>query len=227
VGGANNTNEIRSRRGRGWFGGQNQGVTASENLGVNTNIDLNSKIEKKDDKTSLLLGGDATINHSKNDTRTLANKESYSEEATYIDRDSTLKLTNAWDAQMRLEMEYQIDSMNKLILRPQISYSQAQSDQRNDYIYDRDSVRINDGYQLQSSLKDEIKASMRVIYNHKFAKPGRTLTMRVNTSFTNTKNNTDTYAWDNLQSATLVDQYTLSTSNALSYSLRTSYVEPI
>jgi hypothetical protein len=52
--GANNTNEIRSRRGRGWFGGQNQGVTASENLGVNTNIDLNSKIEKKDDKTSLL-----------------------------------------------------------------------------------------------------------------------------------------------------------------------------
>ena len=227
VGGANNTNEIRSRRGRGWFGGQNQGVTASENLGVNTNIDLNSKIEKKDDKTSLLLGGDATINHSKNDTRTLANKESYSEEATYIDRDSTLKLTNAWDAQMRLEMEYQIDSMNKLILRPQISYSQAQSDQRNDYIYDRDSVRINDGYQLQSSLKDEIKASMRVIYNHKFAKPGRTLTMRVNTSFTNTKNNTDTYAWDNLQSSTLVDQYTLSTSNALSYSLRTSYVEPI
>ena len=227
VGGANNTNEIRSRRGRGWFGGQNQGVTASENLGVNTNIDLNSKIEKKDDKTSLLLGGDATINHSKNDTRTLSNKESYSEEATYIDRDSTVKLTNAWDAQMRLEMEYQIDSMNKLILRPQISYSHSQSDQTNDYIYDRDSIRINDGYQLQYNLKDEIKASMRVIYNHKFAKPGRTLTMRANMSLANTKGNTDTYAWDNLQSMTLVDQYTLSSSNAVNYSLRTSYVEPI
>lgn len=227
VGGANNTNEIRSRRGRGWFGGQNQGVTASENLGVNTNIDLNSKIEKKDDKTSLLLGGDATINHSRNNTSTLSNKESYSEEATYIDRDSTVKLTNAWDAQMRLEMEYQIDSMNKLILRPQISYSHSKSDKTSDYIYERGADTINDGYQLQYNLKDEIKASMRVIYNHKFAKPGRTLTMRANMNFTNTVGNDSTKAWDNLQDMELVNQYTLSNSNAVNYSLRTSYVEPI
>ena len=225
--GANNTNEIRSRRGRGWFGGQNQGVTASENLGVNTNIDLNSKIEKKDDKTSLILGGDATINHSRNNTNTLSNKESYSEEATYIDRDSTLKLTNAWDAQMRLEMEYQIDSMNKLILRPQISYSHSKSDKTSDYIYERGADTINDGKQKQFSLKEEIKASMRVIYNHKFAKPGRTLTLRANMSLTNTKDSTDTYAWDNLQNMALVNQYTISNSNAVNYSLRTSYVEPI
>ena len=102
VAGANNTNEIRSGRGRGWFGGQNAGVTASENLGVNTNIDFTSQLDKKDDKTSLLLGGDATLNHSTNDTRTLSQRDSYSEEATYIDRDSTNKLTRSWDAQMRL-----------------------------------------------------------------------------------------------------------------------------
>ena len=227
VGGANNTNEIRSRRGRGWFGGQNQGVTASENLGVNTNIDLNSKIEKKDDKTSLLLGGDATINHSKNNTSTLSNKESYSEEATYTDRDSTIKLTQSWDAQMRMEIEYQIDSTNKLILRPQINYTNSRYDQTNDYVYNRDTMRINEGYQNQYSLQEDIKASMRVIYNHKFAKPGRTLTLRGNVSFTNTKGNTDTYAWDNIQNMALVDQYTLSKSNALNYSLRASYVEPI
>ena len=233
VGGANNTNEIRSGRGRGWFGGQNQGVTASENLGVNTNIDLTSKLGDEanrrigDEKTSLLLGGDATMNHSNNYTRTESNKESYSEEATYIDRDSTDKRTDSWDAQMRLEMEYQIDSMNKLILRPQISYSYSESNQTNDYVYERDAVVINEGYQNQESEKEEIKASMRAIYNHKFKKPGRTLTLRGNVSFTNTKGNTDTYAWDNLQSIALVDQYTHSHNNALSYSLRSSYVEPI
>ena len=225
--GANNTNEIRSGRGRGWFGGQNAGVTASENLGVNTNIDFNSKIDKKDDKTSLLLGGDATVNHSNNDTRTLSNKESYSEEATYIDRDSTVKLTNSWDAQMRLEMEYQIDSMNKLILRPQINYTNSTSMQNNDYVFDRDSVRINDGYQRQRSAQAEIGASMRVIYNHKFAKPGRALTMRANVKFSNTNKNDTTYAWDRMTNSTLVDQHTLSGNNALNYSLRTSFVEPI
>ena len=227
VGGANNTNEIRSRRGRGWFGGQNAGVTASENLGVNTNIDFTSKLNKKDDKTSLLLGGDATLNHSTNDTRTISQRDSYSEEATYIDRDSTNKLTRSWDAQMRLEMEYQIDSMNKLILRPQISYNNSNSTQTNDYTYDRDSVRINDGYQNQTSQQEEISASLRAIYNHKFLKPGRALTMRANVSFKNTKGETDTYAWDRMVNSALVDQYTLSGNNTMSYSLRTSYVEPI
>ena len=227
VAGANNTNEIRSGRGCGWFGGQNAGVTASENLGVNTNIDFTSQLDKKDDKTSLLLGGDATLNHSTNDTRTLSQRDSYSEEATYIDRDSTNKLTRSWDAQMRLEMEYQIDSMNKLILRPQISYNNSNSTQTNDYTYDRDSVRINDGYQNQTSLQEEISASLRAIYNHKFSKPGRALTMRANISFKNTKGETDTYAWDRMTSTALVDQYTLSGNNTMSYSLRTSYVEPI
>ena len=227
IGGANNTNEIRSRRGRGWFGGQNAGITASENLGVNTNIDLTGKLEKKDDKTELLLGGDATINHSTNDTRTQSQKESYSEEATYIDQDSTQKMTNAWDAQMRLEMEYQIDSMNKIILRPQISYSNSRSEQNNSYTYERDSMLINDGYQNQKSLQEEISAAIRATYNHKFAKPGRALTMRANVTFKNTEKNDTTYAFDNLSNTALVDQNTFSTNNALSYSLRTSYVEPI
>ena len=227
VAGANNTNEIRSRRGRGWFGGQNAGVTASENLGVNTNIDLTGNLEKKDDKTELLLGGDATINHSTNDTRTHSQKESYSEEATYIDQDTTNKMTQAWDAQMRLEMEYQIDSMNKIILRPQISYSNSRSEQNNSYTYERDSVLINDGYQRQQSLQEEISASMRATYNHKFAKPGRALTMRANFTFKNTEKNDTTFAFDNLNSDTLVNQNTFATNNAFSYSLRTSFVEPI
>ena len=233
VGGANNTNEIRSHRGRGWFGGQNAGVTASENLGVNTNIDLTNQLGDKvnrrigDDKTELLLGGDATINHSTNDTRTQSQKESYSEEATYIDQDSTNKITRAWDAQMRLEMEYQIDSMNKIILRPQISYSNSRSEQNNDYTYERDSVLINDGYQRQQSLQEEISASMRATYNHKFAKPCRALTMRADFTFKNTEKTDTTYAWDRMTNSALVDQHTLSGSDALSYSLRTSFVEPI
>ena len=233
VAGANNTNEIRSRRGRGWFGGQNAGITASENLGVNTNIDLTNKLGDKanrqigDEKTELLLGGDATINHSTNDTRTQSQKESYSEEATYIDQDSTNKITRAWDAQMRLEMEYQIDSMNKIILRPQISYSNSRYAQTNDYTYERDSVLINDGYQNQKSLQEEISASMRATYNHKFAKPGRALTMRANFTFKNTEKSDTTYAFDYLTSAALVDQNTFSTNDAFSYSLRTSFVEPI
>lgn len=235
IAGANNTNEIRSGRGRGNWGGENAGITASENIGVNTNIDLTNRITKRDNTTSLLLGGDATFNHAQNDTRTRTNKESYTDEYTYINNDSTSKLSHSWNAQMRLELEYQIDTLNKLILRPTIGYTNNEGNSYNIYTFDRDTVidtlnnviRINDGYQQQFSLSENINAGLRAIYNHKFLRPGRSLTMQANINFTNTKGNTQTYSYDQLQQIATVDQRTLSGNNTYSYSLRTSYVEPI
>lgn len=235
IAGANNTNEIRSGRGRGNWGGENAGITASENIGVNTNIDLTNRITKRDNTTSLLLGGDATFNHAQNDTRTRTNKESYTNEYTYINNDSTSKLSHSWNAQMRLELEYQIDTLNKLILRPTIGYTNNEGNSYNIYTFDRDTVidtlnhvvRINDGYQQQFSLSENINAGLRAIYNHKFLRPGRSLTMQANINFTNTKGTTQTYSYDQLQQIATVDQRTLSGNNTYSYSLRTSYVEPI
>lgn len=235
IAGANNTNEIRSGRGRGNWGGENAGITASENIGVNTNIDLTNRITKRDNTTSLLLGGDATFNHAQNDTRTRTNKESYTDKYTYINNDSTSKLSHSWNAQMRLELEYQIDTLNKLILRPTIGYTNNEGNSYNIYTFDRDTVidtlnhvvRINDGYQQQFSLSENINAGLRAIYNHKFLRPGRSLTMQANINFTNTKGNTQTYSYDQLQQIATVNQRTLSGNNTYSYSLRTSYVEPI
>ena len=235
IAGANNTNEIRSGRGRGNWGGENAGITASENIGVNTNIDLTNRITKRDNTTSLLLGGDATFNHAQNDTRTRTNKESYTNEYTYINNDSTSKLSHSWNAQMRLELEYQIDTLNKLILRPTIGYTNNEGNSYNIYTFDRDTVidtlnhvvRINDGYQQQFSLSENINAGLRAIYNHKFLRPGRSLTMQANINFTNTKGTTQTYSYDQLRQTATVDQRTLSGNDSYRYSLRTSYVEPL
>ena len=235
VGAANNTNEIRSGRGRGNWGAQNAGITASENLGVNTNIDLTSRITKRDNATSLLLGGDATFNHASNDTRTRSNKESYTDDYTYINDDSTSRLSHSWNAQMRLELEYQVDSLSKLILRPTISYTNNQVNSYNAYTFDRDTVldtlnhvvRINDGYQQQFSLSEDISAGLRATYNRKFMRPGRTLTMQADMNFTNTQGTTHTYSYDQLRHKAVVDQRTLSGNDSYRYSLRTSYVEPL
>ena len=235
VGAANNTNEIRSGRGRGNWGAQNAGITASENLGVNTNIDLTSRITRRDNATSLLLGGDATFNHASNDTRTRSNKESYTDDYTYINDDSTSRLSHSWNAQMRLELEYQVDSLSKLILRPTISYTNNQGNSYNAYTFDRDTVldtlnhvvRINDGYQQQFSLSEDISAGLRATYNRKFMRPGRTLTMQADMNFTNTQGTTHTYSYDQLRHKAVVDQRTLSGNDSYRYSLRTSYVEPL
>ncbi len=230
IGSANNTNDIRSGRGRGFFAGNNNsGITWSENIGVNTNIDLNKNLKKIDSETSMAFGGDGTLNHSYNTTTSAATKDSYSGDETYHNLDSTDKRNWAWDVQARLELEYQIDTLNKIIFQPRLNYTNKRSDGYSAYNYWRlsDSTQMSDGYQNRYSNSDEIGARLRVIYNHKFLRPGRSITLNGNVQFTGTKGKTNTYAYDNLGDSAKVDQYTNSGSDAVNMRLRASYVEPI
>lgn len=231
IGSANNTNEIRMGRGRGGWGGANSGITRGENLGVNTNIDWSDKVRKRDSQTSLLFGGDVALSHSNNQTTTESEKTSYAGELTYLNDDNSNKNTNSWDANLRLELEYQIDTLNKLQIQPRISYTRTLSAGISEYDYSRienaDTALVNDGSQTQTELKNEIGASSRFIFNHKFLKPGRALTAQANISFSNNEGNSDTYAFDSINNCALVDQNTQSTNNSIQYSARLSYVEPL
>ncbi|MCQ2346044.1 MAG: outer membrane beta-barrel protein [Paludibacteraceae bacterium] len=227
IGGANNTNQIRMGRGRGGFGQQNQGITWSENIGINTNIDLGKNIVKKDARTSLLFGGDVAFSHSNNDSRTQSEKESYSPGATYHNTDSTGRMSTAWDVNLRLELEYQIDTLNMLLFQPGFSYTQNIGEGHNEYRYYRDSDLVSDGYQNQSSDSRDISANMKINYNHRFYRPGRSLTLTGSVDFTNTVGYAKTYSWDNILGQSKVDQYTNSGNDKIGYSIRASYVEPI
>ena len=228
LGSANNTNEIRMQRGRGNFGQDaNAGITRSENLGVNTNIDLNSKITPKDAKTELLLGGDAAFSHSHNDTRSETKKESYTEDYTYLNADTAQQLSDIYDANVRLEMQYQIDSVNKIILQPRFSYTgqkKVGSEEYSNYYGDN---LLSDGYQTSLDSTREISARLKMTYNHKFSRPGRSVTLTGNIEYTDNREYQETFAFDNLTGSALVDQYTNSSSGNASYYIHASYVEPI
>ncbi len=225
LGGANNTNEVRMGRGRRGFFGQdaNSGITRSENLGVNTNIDLNSKITPKDGKTSLLFGGDVAVNHSSNDTRTEQQKTEYAGETTYHSNDTSKKLSRVWDVNLRLELEYQIDSANKVLIQPNLSYTGSSSASAEEYDYWKDSVLINQGTQQKVDSSRAISAGTKITYNHKFTRPGRSITLMGNYSFDNTVGFNQTFA----TGTNKVDQYTRSGNNSHAYSLKAAYVEPI
>lgn len=225
LGGANNTNEVRMGRGRRGFFGQdaNSGITWSENIGVNTNIDLNSHITPKDSKTDLLFGGDIAVNHSSNDTRTEQQKTEYAGESTYQSNDTAKKLSRVWDVNLRLELEYQIDSTNKVIVQPTLSYTGSSSALAEEYDYWKDSVLINQGNQQKIDSSREMSAGAKVTYNHKFRRQGRALTLTGDYTFGNTVGFNQTLA----TGTNAVDQYTHSGNNSHAYSLKLSYVEPL
>ena len=224
IGGANNTNEVRMGRGRRGFGqSANSGITWSESLGVNTNIDLNSRINKRDGQTSLVFGGDGALNHSYNDTRSEQQKTEYAGETTYQSNQTSSKLSKAWDVNLRFELEYQIDTLNKLLIQPTLSYTGSSSASQQDYDYWQDSTLINEGTQSKVDSSREVSAGSKITYNHKFLRPGRSITLTGNYTYSDTRGFNQTLA----TGTNAVDQFTHSFNNSHSYSLKLSYVEPL
>lgn len=225
IGGANNTNEIRMGRGRGNFGqSANSGITWTENIGVNTNIDLTKRIEQKDSESKLLLGGDGSFTHSKNNTLSQTEKTSFAGDSTYLNKDSLDKVARSWNANIRLELEYQIDTLNKLLFQPEVTYSSGSSLSSSDQRYYLQDSLINGGRQAKVDSTREVKGSLRLTYNHKFLHPGRSLTVVGRFEYGNTTGYSLTNA-DFL--AQQVHQYTRSGNDNISYMLRASYVEPL
>lgn len=228
LGAANNINQIRSGRGRGgWSGSSNSGITRAENIGINTNADLTKKLKNPRPQASLLIGGDVTFNHGDNDNQSLSIKDSYAENLTYHQRDTSASRSQSWDTQLRLEVEWQIDSLNKLLIKPNLGYTNNSSNAYSAYSQERDSQLVSDGYQQRYSQSQDINASMEAIYTHKFLRPGRTLTFNAIIGGSDTRGNGNTFAWDALGDSVRVQQYQRSLSSNLNYSIKASYVEPI
>ncbi len=219
IAGGNNINQPLSMRGRGPMMGNNSGITATENIGVNINLDKGNGVE---------FGADASLNHSRNKTETESEKESYADSVVYHNIDSMRKQTDTWDANVRLEWEWKIDSLNKLTIRPQIGYTHSYSDNYQAYNYFRNGLDLTQGVQTNNGIQQDINARLRIIYSHKFMKPGRVLTLNGNVQFTNS--NSDMLNYSRRLNEAILEQQNFSTlkqSNSLNYSLKVSYVEPI
>lgn len=216
--GANNTNEARSGRGRGWMsGGNSSGITRAENIGVNTNVALNSR---------WTFGGDAAINHTGNTSISSARKEQYSEDQTYVNRDTTNSVSNGWDATMRLELEYKADTLNTLLLKPNLSYTHTTTDKESTFrnTIGADSV-LSYGNQLNNSLSQEIAASMQALYTHKFAhKAGRSISLDAKGEITQTNSEGRNFSEGNLKH---IDQHQFRHQQKGGYTLKVTYIEPL
>lgn len=219
IAGANNTNQPLSLRGRGPMMGNNSGITATENIGVNTNVDKGKGLE---------FGADATLNHSRNNTLTQSEKESYADSVVYNNLDSTSRRTDTWDANVRMEWEWKIDSVNKLTIRPQIGYTHTLSNNYQEYDYLRNGEQLTQGMQRNDGKSQDINASLRLTYSHKFAKKGRALTLRGDVRFSNSTSDMQNYSdLLSLGVSEVQNFQTLKNNNSLNYSIRASYVEPI
>ena len=219
TGGGNNTNTSRSSRGRG---GNNSGITTSQNLGYNNNSLINPKLK---------IGGDASINHSGNETITKSNRESYLTDSTYFNNSSNTSHTDNYSAYLRTEIEWKPDTLNTFVFQPNINYNRSFSESTNEYTNRTNNDSTSRGNTINSGNGTSLNGGLGLIYSHKFtSKKGRTFTANLNTSISQNDNESNNYSKNRTMrpdSTTVVDQYTLNHSDAYSVNMRLSYVEPL
>lgn len=216
--GANNINTSRSSRGR--MGGSN-GITATQNFGLNNNTIVNDKIK---------IGGNGSFNHSLNESITDSYKLSYLKDSTYTDSTKTISHNENYAANIRLELEWRPDSMNTFIFQPNVSYNRSFNDTNRDFVYLVEDDTTSVGNSINYGNSSKFEAEMRLIYNRKFLKKGRTLTARINGGFSTNENESFNYSFreiKTLDSINVIDQKTINNSNRYNLNARVSFVEPL
>jgi hypothetical protein len=218
--GGNNINTSRSSRGRFGGGGINSGITTTENIGVNNNTIVNPNFK---------IGGDASFNHSVNDTRTISDRESYLKGSVYNNWTGNTSQNENYSANVRLEAEWKIDSLNTIIFQPNMNYNRSNSASYRDFIYRTDGDSTSWGNTQNTGFNTSVSGGLNVIYNRKFAsKRGRTFTANLQTSFSQSDNESFNYSEKMTPTnKTIVDQFTNNTSDRYSANLRMSFVEPL
>ena len=136
---------------------------------------------------------------------------------------------NKYEANLRLEMEWKIDSLNTLIFQPNINYNTTDSYTDKEYSYLTAGDSTSWGNTFNKGTNNSISGGFNMIYNRKFAsKKGRSFTLNLNTGFSNSDNLSTNISNKYTADTTIyINQQTKNTSNKYNYGMRMSFVEPL
>lgn len=225
---ANNANNSRSSRGRQGMSAGGGGFTETQNLGFNNNTELSP---------TLKIGGNAQYNHTTSTSISSSERESYMMDTTYINTSNSESLRENNAANMRLEMEWNIDTLTTMILQPNLnyntSYSESNSNGNNiqratDLLFGGDTISISES--TSSNNSSTIGTGLRLILSKKSAvKKGRTLSFNISGNLENQsgEGHRKTERWTTAYGDSLIDQRSTNESESYSTDLRVSFVEPL
>lgn len=218
---ANNINKSRSTRGRSGISG-NKGITFGQNFGITNSTYINSKIN---------IGGDLIFNHSSNEQKTNTNKETFLESGSNIRNDSTNSNNDLYSVNGRIELSYDIDKYNKLIVQPNVGYTKTLSNSMQKYEILSNEDTLSSGFNSNEAIKKQENGGIKLAYNHKSKqKTGRTFTTQIigNASISDRNSfNKGENEVINSNIETSLDQKTIQKEENYNTNLRISWVEPL
>jgi hypothetical protein len=132
-----------------------------------------------------------------------------------------------------INWEYNIDSFNYIKFTPNFSYNESNNKSRSDFGFiDSKGMTTSEGYNLDSTLSNSPSLNITALYNRRFRKRGRNLSVNLtyntaeNESDRNTINQTTNFV-QNPPVTAILRQLTNQDNNNNGINLRAQYSEPI
>lgn len=220
--------------GMGGFSFTGSGVTASKMAGLNYNHQSDDQ-KFKANVSYLYSATDKDVVETKD--RTTMFSESSSQHSSEAGGQNTVSHGHRIDA----EIEYAPSDMTSFIFRPYVRLGNGNFDQNNSFTTIRDLNLTNQGTSKSFGDNDSQRIGGSLLYRQRLWKPGRTMTLRLNYSFSNNvidgynvsetnfygTSDDDDENEDNPSSTTSINQYYHNGQRSAQYGINFTYTEPL
>ncbi|HIR32676.1 MAG TPA: TonB-dependent receptor [Candidatus Coprenecus merdigallinarum] len=211
------------------FGGNRGGIMTTWMGGVNANMNIGGDRDRE-------LGGNYLYNGMTRDV------EERSSRTTFLNDSVSQHTTNNETSFMYsdghragLDLDYKFNDKTSLLFRPSFNYNRSRYDERSEYATDNSSTgKVNDGVSETSSDGTSWRTDGRLLYRQRIGeKAGRTLSLNVDYSLSNSDydgtnySETNTYSGGLLSGTEVINQHYIQREESYSASADLTYTEPL
>lgn len=198
----------------GSFGGGQNGITQTQSLGLNFTDNWGKKITANGSYFY-----NATDNHLLQESNT---ENLFITDGKFSNNTSDTRTKN-YNHNFNMRIEYNIDSANSLLIMPRFSAQTNESDKNSLYTISGGRVNTTEN-NMSATDGNGYNFGNNLIFRHKFAKPRRTLSLNLSTSYNERETeNTQLAFVDSIAD----NQYSDNNTNGLTVSGNVQYTEPI
>ncbi len=217
--------------GRSWSGGDASEFRVSTQNGLNKTYALGLNYSNKwGDEVE--LSGSYFFNLSDNNLGSESFREYFLESDSGQNyREMNLSSSKNINHRFNIKLDYRIDSLNSITFRPRLSVQQNDGSSLITGITSAGTSPLNSISNLFNSNLSAINSQNELLYRHRFETRGRTLSVNLNSTYTNNTGESDLFAenifYRNIASSDTSDQYADLKKDGFGIATNFSYTEPV
>ncbi|WP_374950902.1 TonB-dependent receptor domain-containing protein [Mucilaginibacter sp.] len=213
------------RGGRGG-GGNTSGAGISTANGITTNRSIGFNYRDEWGKKITAYGSYSFADRDKYGTSTSIEQNLF-QSGTIINNDNSIDRTHNLNHRFDFNIEYRIDSANYLKINPNFSYNSSNDNNSDIFSNSRNGTFIT-GNELALTNSASPNGGVSFLFNHKFGKKGRNLSINTGFSFSkNTQDLNDQYTTRQDTTTTQLFQQVNTNNHGGRANVSVSYTEPI